>query len=158
MPTEDHNTVAGPNGRTRWLIGSLLVSLVCLAQPLPLGQFRDFSLPSYYGVPHETRMKSLLEGREAVPQGGGRILIRKLKLQTFREDGVGQFILRADDCLYDPDRRSAASSGPLEMSTADGRFFTDGEGFLWRETEAILTISNRVHTVIRPVPLLSPQP
>lgn len=149
---------AQPRDRTAWGIGALLIALGCLAQPLPLGQFRDFSLPSFHSAPHETQMKSLIEGREAVPQDGGRILIRQLKLQTFREDGAGQFILQAADCLYDPDRRSAASEGPLEMRTADGRFFTEGEGFLWRETEAILTISNRVHTVIRPASTTSPTP
>jgi len=44
------------------------------------------------------------------------------------------------------------------MKTADGQFFTEGEGFLWRQNESILTISNRVHTVIRLVQTGAPQP
>ncbi|MCU0770445.1 MAG: hypothetical protein MUE94_01565 [Verrucomicrobia bacterium] len=146
--------MAGAALRAGWV----LVGLGGLAQPLPLGQFRDFSLPAYYDAPHETRMKSLLEGREAVPQPGGKMLIRNLTLRTFREDGAGQFVLRAQDCLYDSERRAAASAGPLELSTVDGRFFTEGEGFLWQEAGATLLVSNRVHTVIRRAPAVTPNP
>jgi len=138
-----------------WTVRAVILG-VCLrvvvgsvAQQFPAGMFfRDFSLPQNYGPPHETQMKSLLQGAEAVSQEGGGILIQKLKLQTFREDGVGEFVLQADNCLYDPKRHHASSPGPLEMRTADGRFSTAGEGFLWRETESTLIISNRVHTVI----------
>jgi hypothetical protein len=129
-----------------------------LAQQFPLGQFRDFSLPEYYEAPNATQMKSLLQGDEAVPKGEGRILIRKLKLETFRETGAGDFVLQADDCLYDTKRRTAESPGPLVMRTADGRFSTEGEGFLWRESDSILIISNRVHTVIRAGQVKMPNP
>jgi hypothetical protein len=120
-----------------------------MAQQFPLGQFRDFSLPEYHDPPYQSQLKSLLQGAEAMPQGEGRILIRQLTVETFREDGVAEFVMRADDCLYDPQQHRASSAGPLEMETADGRFSTRGEGFLWRERDSILTISNRVHTVIR---------
>ena len=132
--------------------------LACVAQQFPLGQFRDFSLPEYYDAPHETQMKSLLQGEEAVPKAEGKILIKKLKLQTFREDGGGEFVMQADDCLYDTDRRTAESPGPLVMKTADGRFSTQGEGFLWRENDSVLIISNRVHTVIRAGQVRMPNP
>lgn len=133
--------------RLGWGALLFLVLLGCMAQQFPFGEFRDFSLPEYYDAPHATQMKSLLQGEEAVPSAEGKILIKKLKLQTFREDGEGEFIMRANDCFYDIEARSAASSGPLVMRTADGRFSTEGEGFLWRENESILIISNRVHTV-----------
>jgi len=129
-----------------------------VAQQFPMGQFRDFSLPEYYPPPHQTQIKSLIQGEEAVPQDEGKILIRKLKLETFREDGAGEFVLRAEDCLYDPQQNSAASPGPLEMQTGDGRFFTRGEGFRWQEQDSVLTISNRVHTVIRRDQVPMPKP
>ena len=94
-------------------------------------------------------MNTRARGDEALPQGEGRILIKKLTLKTFREDGVGEFIMRAEDCLYDSSEQQATSAGPLEIMTADGQFSTQGEGFLWQEAESILTISNQVHTVIR---------
>lgn len=135
-----------------------MLLVACLAQQFPLGQFRDFSLPEYYDVPYATQMKSLLQGEEAVPEGEGKILIKKLKLETFREDGTGEFVMRADDCLYDTQRRTATSPGRLEMKTADDRFLTEGEGFLWRENESVLIISNRVHTVIRADQSVMPKP
>lgn len=135
--------------RTVLAVGFGLVVIGCAAQQFPLGRFRDFSLPEYYDAPHEKQMKSLLQGDEAEAMGKDSILIRQLQLKTFREDGAGEFILRARDCLYNTQKRSAASPGPLEMKTADGRFFTEGEGFLWEENESLLTISNRVHTIIR---------
>lgn len=144
--------------RVAMSVGFGLIFIGCLAQQFPLGQFRDFSLPEYYDMPHEKQMKSLLQGEEAHPLGEGKVLIKKLRLETFREDGTGEFILRADDCLYDSEKRSAASPGPLEMKTADGRFFTEGEGFLWQERESLLTISNRVHTIIRIGRTESPRP
>jgi len=122
-----------------------------------MGQIKDFSLPEYYDVPHEKQMKSLLQGEEAQPLGEGRVLIKQLRLETFREDGTGEFILLARDCLYDSKTRSATSPGPLQMKTVDGRFFTEGKGFLWQENESRLTISNQVHTIIRPGPAEPPR-
>ena len=126
-----------------------MLAVACFAQELPLGLFREFSVPEYYDPPHETQVKSLLQGDEALPQDQGRILIKKLTLKTFREDGAGEFVMNAVNCLYDTRARKAASAGPLRIETADGRFSTEGEGFLWQERESVLTISNRVHTVIR---------
>lgn len=125
------------------------ILVVCRSQSLPVGLFREFSLPEYYDPPHETQMKSLLEGVEAVPQDEGRILIRELVLSTFREDGTQAFVLHADDCLYDPNAHSASSAGSLRIETADGQFSTKGRGFLWRQDTSTLTISNQVHTTIR---------
>ena len=138
------------NPRARVFLGTvgLLLWVLSQAQQFPLGQFKDFRLPEYHAPPNETRLKTLVEGAEALPQDGLRILIRKLTLQTFREDGTGEFIMRAEDCLYDLEKRQASSSGPLLLKTADGNIFTEGVGFLWRDKESTLTLSNRVHTVI----------
>jgi hypothetical protein len=144
--------------RVGWSVLFLLVFLGCMAQQFSLGQFRDFSLPEYYDPPHATQIKSLLQGEQAIPEAEGKILIKKLKLQTFREDGAGEFIMRADDCLYDTKARSAESAGPLVMRTADGRFSTEGEGFLWCENESILIISNRVHTIFQAGQVKVPNP
>ena len=79
------------------------------------------------------------------------------EIQTFRQDGAGEFVLSADDCLYDTEQRTAMSAGPLKMMTADGRIQTEGQGFLWNDDAAVLTISNNVHTVIRDVPTETPK-
>lgn len=158
MGNRPDNLAPSRHRRTVLSVCLVLVFMACAAQQFPLGQFRDFSLPEYYDVPHEKQMKSLLQGREAQPLGEGRVLIKQLRLETFREDGAGEFILRARDCLYNSKERSAASPGPLEMKTADGHFFTEGEGFLWQEDDSLLTISNRVHTIIRLGQRQAPKP
>lgn len=149
MLNRRYNVGSGRQLRAAVAVAMVGLLLGGMAQRFPLGLFKDFSLPEFYDAPHETQMKSLLQGKEALPQDDSKILIKKLRLETFGEDGAGEFILIADDCLYDSDQHRAASAGPLEMKTADGRFFTEGVGFLWQQNGSILTISNQVHTVIR---------
>ena len=126
----------------------LSVWLAVEAQMIPFGQFKDFALPEYHPPPHEGQIKTLVRGAEAIPQDDGGFLIKQLRLETFRVDGTAEFVLKAEDCLYNTKRQEASSAEPLAMETADGRFSTVGVGFLWREDESVLTISNRVHTVI----------
>jgi len=148
-------------GSSPWVTPGLLLGMfavLVMGQQFPLGHFRDFSVPEYYPPPRQLQMKSLLQGQEAVPVQEGRILIKKLRLETFAEDGTAEFLLSADDCLYDPEESTAASGGPLAMETADGRFSTRGRGFLWRERDSVLTISNSVHTVIRTRAAGAPEP
>ena len=103
----------------------------------------------YYDAPNETQMKSLLECSKAVPQPGGRLFrIADAKLQTFRVTGQGELVVEAPDCLYDSSDRSISSAGLLHLRTADVRFNLDGEGFLWQQTNSMLFVSNRVHTII----------
>lgn len=139
------------------LAGFVLIAGVTIAQQVPMGRFTDFSLPEFYEPPNETQMKSLVQGAEAMPQAEGRILIKQLKLQTFREDGAAEIILEARDCVYDPAARQADSDGPLAVRTADQQFYLEGTGFLWKQTNSSLTISNRVHTVIRRTGNTSPK-
>ena len=35
-----------------------------------------------------------------------------------------------------------------KLQTGDGKFRVEGDGFLWRQNDSFLTISNHVHTVI----------
>lgn len=129
-----------------------LVSVLLAAEQrhAPPGHFTDLSWPEFYDAPSNPPMKSLLQGADVFPQTNGQFLVKGLKIQTFREDGTGEFVLGARDCMYDASLRTAASAGPLEIRTADGRFLTRGEGFLWQQSASVLTISNRVRTVIRP--------
>jgi hypothetical protein len=38
----------------------------------------------------------------------------------------------------------------LQVQTGDGKIRVEGEGFLWRQSDSFLTISNRVSTVLVP--------
>jgi lipopolysaccharide export system protein LptA len=124
------------------------------AQPVVGG--KGFKVPEYYDAPHETQMKSMLECAQAERQPDGRWLVTEAKWRTFRVTGEGELAAKAPQCFYDPDRKTVSSSGPLHVETADGKFSIDGEGFLWRQTNSTLVVSNRVHTIIHPE-LLGPQ-
>lgn len=140
-------------GRRDAVIG-LALCLTLFAGPArgqKVGSGKGIKFSDYYEPPHETQMKWLLEGASAEPQAGGRIVaVTRAKVQTWRENGAGEMIVEAPECLYDADRRSVSSTGSLILLTADGAFSLTGEGFAWLQSASILFVSNRVHTVVHP--------
>jgi hypothetical protein len=135
--------------------GALLSAFVALAsvlsaQQISFGRVKNFSVPEYFEPPNQNQIKSLLAGSEARPQADGTFLIKELKLETYRENGEREIVVMSPECVYDSARRVASSASRLQIQTGDGRFTIEGEGFLWQQTNFSLTISNRVHTIIRP--------
>lgn len=127
-----------------------LVAVFADAQsPLLFGKVTNFKIPDYFGPPNQKQMRTLLRGEEAEPDGKERIRIRKLQIETFRENGEPEVFVEAPECIYDPKTRSASSAGPIKARTADGRMQIEGTGFLLVTTNKSLTISNNVRTVIR---------
>jgi len=122
-----------PNGRT---------------QPNGVQHASDFTSVEYFEPPHQQQMKSRLSGAEAQPLAGGLLIIRQLKLETFNEDGKPEMIVNAPECVYDTFNRAANSPGHLVAQTGDGKLHVEGDGFLWRQNDSLLIISNRVQTVI----------
>jgi hypothetical protein len=110
------------------------------------GSATDFTHTEYY--PNQQQIKSILSGAEALLRPGGRFIIKQLKLQTFDSDGKTNVVVTAPECLYDEKNGTASSSGPVQLQNGDGKYRVAGEGFLWRQTNSFLTISNNVHTVI----------
>jgi len=136
---------------------SLLVALFFLdrrglTQQSSLSYASDFSSAEYFDPPHQRQMKSRISGAEAHPQAGGLLVIKQLKLETFDVDGKTEMVVEAPDCVYDTQNFTASSPGKLQVRTGDGRFFVEGEGFLWRQTNSFLTISNHVRSVIENAP------
>ena len=138
-------------------VGSLL-ALVAFAGIVAAQQFGNTVVKDFAAVlenhkaPHETQMKSLLQGAEAEPQPDGQVLIRGLKLQTFTVTGEVEMIVQSPQCIFDTVRHRVYSEAHLEVQSGDGRFTFAGEGFLWQQTNNVLIISNRVQTVIRSEP------
>jgi hypothetical protein len=130
------------------LAAFLFAAIAGRAQLNPIGHATDFTSESYYEAPHETQVKMRLSGAEASPLPGGLLDVKQLRLEMFSETGRTNAVVEAPDCNYSPMDGVASSSGPLTMHTGDGRFRVEGEGFLWRQNDSSLTISNRVHTVI----------
>lgn len=119
------------------------------AQTLGLGTVSNFTVPEYYGPPHQNQLKSLIKGAESEPLPDGRYRIHQLQAETYSTNGVREVVLRAPECLYDPVARAASAAGPIRAETDDGRLLVEGEGFLWRPSERMLIISNRVHSIYR---------
>ena len=71
-----------------------------------------------------------------------------MKIETFDVNGKLQLVANAPECIYDPINGIASSPGEVHMQTGDGQVQIDGKGFLWRQSDAFLTISNQVQTVI----------
>ena len=145
------------------LVGAAAVALLArnlIAQaPLAaLGSVSDFTTSAYFDKPFEDKVQTTISGAEAQPQAGGKFRLKQLKLERFHETGERLMIVQSPECIYDSKERTASSPGPLTMQTGDGRFSVEGVGFLWRETNSSLTISNRVRTVIRAVTTTKPNP
>jgi len=137
------------------LILSVLMALgyfTVRAQQATTGQANNFSSVEYFESPHQTMMRTRLSGAEAQPLAGGLLVIRQLKLETFDSNGVPGLIVKAPDCVYDTLHGVASSPGHLRLETADGSSHVEGDGFLWRQTDSFLTISNHVQTVIESTP------
>lgn len=111
---------------------------------------KGFKAAEPYGSPHETQIKSLLEGGKAFQQPGGKTLLSEgVTLRTYSETNTLQRVITCVECIYDPSTREVSSAGPIQMQTADGKFSIEGTGFLWQPTNSSLVISNQVHTLIQ---------
>ncbi|HEU0038736.1 MAG TPA: hypothetical protein VFR76_05640, partial [Verrucomicrobiae bacterium] len=135
------------------LMGLLAAALVVAVtrgvgqtQSSSLGTASRFTTSEYFDPPHQSQVKYRLSGAEARPEGDGKLRITQMKLETFREDGALQIVVETPDCIYESARRVARSPGRLQVQTGDGRFFVEGEGFLYRAGESFLTISNQVRS------------
>jgi hypothetical protein len=118
------------------------------AQQNGLQHANNFTSTEYYGPTNQQQIKSILSGAEALPQPGGLLIIKQLKLEMFNPDGRLEWVVNAPECVYDTFKGVANSPGHLEVRSGDGKFRTEGDGFLWRQSEQFLTISNNAHSVI----------
>ncbi|HEX5400585.1 MAG TPA: hypothetical protein VFY06_16180 [Verrucomicrobiae bacterium] len=109
---------------------------------------QGFTSLGYYPAPNQLQVKMRLSGTEAQPLPGGLLLIKQPKLESYRTNGALQAVIEAPECIYDTQSNTVNSAGHLHLQNADGTLRTDGDGFLWRQDDSSLTISNHVHTVI----------
>jgi hypothetical protein len=123
-----------------------------LAQPDVASHASDFTSVEYFEAPLERQMKSRLSGAEAQPLPGGLLVVKQLKLETFTTNGNPQAVVEAPECAYDMRNGVANSAGHLQLRSGDGKIRTEGDGFLWRQDDSFLTISNHVRTVIETGP------
>lgn len=136
---------------TRLAIAGVILFLAAAsgrAQSNVVSHANDFTSVEYYPAPNQQQMKSRLSGAEAQPLPGDLLAIKQLKLELFRPDGQPEIIVSAPQCVYNQSDGTASSPGRLEMQTGDDKIRVEGEGFLWRQNDGSLIISNRSRTVI----------
>ena len=109
---------------------------------------QNFTTAEYYDAPHQTQMKLRLSGAEGQPLTDGLLLIKQFQLESFNTNGSTQAVIEAPECIYDAQHDTADSAGRLWARSGDGRIILEGDGFLWRQDESFLTISNNVRTLI----------
>ena len=107
-----------------------------------------FRVPEYYETPYQNQMKFLLTGAEGRPLEGGKVLLKQVKVETFARTGERQAIGSSPECIYDTVNRAVNSTGPMQLQTADGKFFIQGDGFLLQQTNLSMVISNNVQTTL----------
>ena len=90
-----------------------------------------------------------MSGAEAQPLAGSLLAIKQLKMETFGTNGSPQVVVEAPECVYDTSLGVANSAGHLRLQNGDGKLRTEGDGFLWRQSDNSLTISNNVFTLIK---------
>ncbi len=119
------------------MIAGLLfaVALGVCAQQTSVQSARNFTSTEYYGPTNQQQIKSILSGAEALPQPGGLLIIKQLKLEMFDPDGKLEWVVNAPECVYDTFKGEANSPGHLEVRTGDGNFRIEGDGFLWRQSD-----------------------
>ena len=105
------------------------------AQQNGLQHANNFTSTEYYGPTNQQQIKSILSGAEALPQPGGLLIIKQLKLEMFNPDGKLEWVVNAPECVYDTFKGVANSPGHLQVRTGDGKFRVEGEGFLWRQSD-----------------------
>jgi len=98
-----------------------------------------------YDQANPQRLRSLLTGVGAKPLANGQVWFNQLRLETYAEEDKTNFVVLGTNCVFDGTNKLASSPDRLEVHSGDGRLFIEGVGFLWRQTNWHLTISNRVH-------------
>jgi hypothetical protein len=119
------------------------------AQSNPVKDTGEFSTVEYFDPPNELQISSRLSGAEAIPVSQDVTIIKHMKLETFETNGTAKYVIVAPECLYDQNKGVANSAGPLEVRPAGHQWELDGVGFLWRQDDSFLIISNQVQTDIK---------
>jgi lipopolysaccharide export system protein LptA len=140
----------------RWLVGALLLVGVggVFAQANLPGVVTGYNATRYYPAPNFKQMEMKLTGAEAMQLPGAtrQFRITKPVFVSFEPNGATQVTIETPECIFDETdskARRVSSTETLAMRTGDGRFSIVGKGFLWRQEEKILIISNDVRAVIQ---------
>lgn len=120
---------------------------------LPAAQYfksgTNFSAIQYFEFPNEQQMKVRMSGAGMVPLPGALLDISDINIEKYSLSGRLEATVQAPHCVYAPMDGTASSPGHLRLSIAGEKIRVEGDGFLWRQKDDSLDISNNVSTVIK---------
>ena len=132
----------------------LALSLAHAADQRPGSSVKGFKAPlDFYDPPHERQVKTYLEGSKSDMGANGTIVIWDAKLQTFHDDGTLEMLMNAPQCVYEINKKTVSSSGPMQFQTWDDKnkralHLQGSNGFYWQQTNSLLIVSNKQATTI----------
>lgn len=105
----------------------------------------------YHGAPgQKDKLKTRFNGAEASIQFNSPLIpIKGLRLESYDPEGKTNWIVEADDCLYDREKKTAVSTNHLRVTASGGALRIEGRGFFWRQGDDSLTISNDTRATIQ---------
>lgn len=112
------------------------------------GPATKLSSVTYFPSPNEQQMKLRMTGDEMVPLPGMLFSVKQMTIEKFNVDGKLEAVVQAPECTYAQLDGLASSSGHLDAKIGD-RIHIQGDGFLYRQSDNSLVISNNVYTVIK---------
>lgn len=131
------------------LAATFLSGLPAPAQLTPGMRVSNFSASDPFPAPNYKQMRYLVSGAEGRPLADNKVLLTRVKLETFRVNGDKEMIVEAPECIFDDKARTAGSSGKLILQSGDGKLRVDGDGFGCQLANKTLIISNNIRAVIQ---------
>jgi hypothetical protein len=113
------------------------------------GSTTNITQVMYYEPPHEQQVKLRLTGAEMSPLPGALFEIRQLQVLQYAADGRLQAAAESPQCIFAPMDNVASSTNHLVLKSGDGKLSIAGDGYLWRQSDNSLIISNNVYAVLK---------
>lgn len=123
--------------------GAFRLEWAALAQEMEASDFK--AQLERYPPPNETKLKTLLEGAHAKPEGR-MFFLTDAKLTTFSTNGAVEIVATAPRCVFNRELNTVNSDGALRVQSGDRKYLLEGRGFLLDLTNSLLWITNDAHT------------
>jgi hypothetical protein len=137
-------------------LGCLLAAPGARGQSLPpsipgglRGSTTNITQVMYYEPPHEQQIKLRLTGAEMSPLPEALFEIKQLQVWQYATDGRLQAAAESPQCIFAPMENIASSTNHLVLKSGDGKLRLEGDGYIWRQGDNSLTISNNVYAVLK---------
>jgi hypothetical protein len=146
------------------MIRLVFVALLTLAFS-GMAQFSGLSGPAkgfklildFYSSPSGAqKKKTLLTASEGYVLSGDTVFLVNPRLEHFREDGSLDAVATATDALLNRGAQTVEGTNMVSFHDAETNIFIAGRGFLWQQTNGVLTISNQSYTWINQTVFTNP--